>query len=155
MTRSSRPVRAAAGALIALAVAACRPASAGGGAGSCSQVADAVREQFHLGAVTITCPESQERTALVEIVDVPLMRSLGGADAEQREQAAAELVARSIWARAGIRLKLTAIMVTLSAESSPQAAGAMYSFGRGLVSFWTAEAADTTRRCLTGDCGAS
>lgn len=137
----------------ALAVSACTSgrASASGEA-TCESVAAAVREQFHLAAVTIRCPAGVERTAFVEVVDAPLVQKLSAAGDSAAGDAAAELLAHAVWARAGIPLKLASMAVTLSASPGATEAATMYTFGRGLVSYWELEAADTTRDCLTGEC---
>ncbi len=56
-------------------------------------------------------------------------------------------------ATAGHSLRLASIMVTLSGESLETAeSSVMHTLGRGLVSYWVPEPADTTRRCLTTPC---
>ena len=119
---------------------------------TCESVAAAVREQFHLATVTISCPAGAERTASVEVVDAPLMHKLSAVADSAAGDTAAELLARAVWARAGIPLKLAAIAVTLSAAPDGSDANTMYTFGRGLVSYWEVQPADTTRDCLTGEC---
>jgi hypothetical protein len=134
---------------VVLAMSACKPGHpSGSGELSCESVAAAVQAQFHLAAVSIRCTERGERTAFVDVVDAPLVQKLQAAGGADAEAAAAELVARSVWARAGIPLRLASVAVTLSATPGETDPTTMYTFGRGLVSYWQMAAEDTTRETL-------
>ena len=118
---------------------------------SCATLADGLRRQFGIVELEAEC---RERTAHVDIVDPSLTSTLAREpDSLAATEAAAEVIARSVWARVGLPAGLTAVYVTISAVPLDSAASTtINTFGRGLISSWTPAAKDTTERCLTSAC---
>jgi len=118
---------------------------------SCATLADGLRRQFGIVELEAEC---RERTAHVDIVDPSLTTTLAReSDSLAATEAAAEVVARSVWARVGLPARLAAVYVTISGVPLDSAASAtVNTFGRGLMSGWTPATKDTTERCLTSAC---
>ncbi len=119
---------------------------------SCDVLATALRRQFGIARLTTDC---LERTVWVEAVDSALAAELAGApDSLAAAEAAAHVLARSIWARTRQSTEPPiSIMVTLSGVPlQDDAGGVMYTIGRAALSGWLPEPADTTRPCLTPAC---